>query len=176
MALDESPRAYIADSVNVAKSTAEAIPKIERAYVFLECVEVRNTSSVVSNGGSSKRTITVTFKLRNHGKTPAILKELFADIRLCNDFSEATRASGTIFPPGKVISANDFYEFPWEGQVNAEDLELAETLGKSMLLFFGSVNYMDILNQGRVTAFCWTYDFSSKVFTLSLDPDHNYWT
>ena len=164
------------DSVNVAKSAAEAIPKIERAYVFLDRVNTESTSTIVTTGGSSKRLISISFDLRNHGKTPAILKEVFAEVRLCNDFSEATGAIGQFFPPGIIISTTDFHKFECGAEVDAEEFDLAASLGKSMLLLFGSVRYADVLHQDRVTAFCWKYDFTSKLFNLSLDPDHNYWT
>ena len=164
------------DSVNVAKSAAEAIPKIERAYVFLERVEMGGDSVVVTTSGSRKKKIYAPFSLRNYGKTPAIVKEVFAEVRFCNDFSEATGASGTLFPPGKVIGNTDFNDFPCVAEVDEADYDRAMFHSKPLLLFFGSVRYTDVLNQDRVTAFCRQFDFNSRAFILSDDPDHNYWT
>ncbi len=168
-------------AAEAAKESAEALPKIERAYVFLDEVKIEGISSVVATNGPdgkqvSHRIIDVRFAFKNHGKTPAILKELFCEVRMCNDFSEAIYAKGTMFASGKIISAGEPEGFFTKSTVNAPEYETAKTNGKPKLLLFGSIHYYDVLKQERETGFCWQCDFKSMEFRLALDPDHNNWT
>ncbi len=177
-------------TVDATKKAAEALPKIERAYLFLDSaveqsrpvrLDVRardggefDTADQDNIISTTEQGFEITFK--NHGKTPAILNELFAEIRLCDKFGEATQARGTVFPPGEIVSASGTRKFPLEFSGDGTRYRAATDKGKPMLLLFGSINYKDVLNESRVTGFCWKYDFRLKRFSLSLDPEHNYWT
>lgn len=167
-------------AANAAKDSAEALPKIERAYIFLESAVFAKIGTVVTvsdvNGKQvSNQNNVVEFTFKNHGNTPAILKEIFGSVRICNDFAEATNAAGTIFAAGKVISASETCSFLTELNVDAAEYEQAKAGGQQKLLLFGSIHYFDVMNFERVTGFCWKYDFQRHEFRLSLDPDHNYW-
>lgn len=168
-------------SAEAANKNAEALQSSEKAYVFLESAEMlrvthlaTNTLSVFTN--QIRLVIKVTFK--NHGKTPAILKELFPDVRIC-EYEDVIFKSSMPFSLGKVISASGTWEQEINFDVDNADYEKArvsDTVESPIpvnLQLFGSVLYKDIMENERKTEFCWKYDFKNKQFTYNFESAHN---
>jgi len=77
-------------AANAAKEAAEALPVIERAHVYpmivavgplLDCVRAAKVFYIdppdVGGNKPCRETCELTFRIKNYGKTPAILKEVF---------------------------------------------------------------------------------------------------
>jgi hypothetical protein len=68
-------------AANAAKAAAELVPDLERAYVFVELEQIQFGG--YSKGGAGGGEFLQTFariRVTNYGKTPAILKEISADL------------------------------------------------------------------------------------------------
>ena len=170
-------------TVEVTKEAAEALPLIERAYVFLEEVDEANGGDTITTirnaAGNQVSTVglRVKFTFRNHGKTPAMLSDIFGETKLCNDITEAKLARGTPISPGQVIGAGKTETFDTgEHGFDAAQFKSAKETGIPGLFFFGSINYADVLKEPRFTEFCWKFDFKTNRFRPTLSPERNRWS
>lgn len=132
-------------AANAAKESAEALPKIERAYIF--------AAVGFDNSG------VLTVELENHGRTPAILKSMCATRTLnTTPPQEFDNRHKSHIPDGIVIANGK----PWPAvvtpDISKEEWELIE--GTQFTLFcYGVVEYKDILSQRRNTGFCWQLNY-----------------
>lgn len=62
-------------SADAAKKSADALPAIERAYVYLDDGIIDNIKEIV-NSDAERIDAIIKFSLKNHGRTPAILKSI----------------------------------------------------------------------------------------------------
>jgi hypothetical protein len=158
-----------------AKEAAEHIPRVERAYLFLwHEIDRRITPNAIPNTGDI---LEVNFRFHNHGKTPAILRRIEADIRVVerNEFPTALRDVGaTDMPPGLIISGGQATPtFPQRTLMSAERWREVTFQGH-LLLFLGRVQYLDIFGDLHETGFClqWFGDGFGPAATEAL----NYYT
>lgn len=141
---------------SLAKEGGEALPKIERAYIF---VEVRGDLIPISGKQDiSKNMSFADIVIVNHGKTPAILSNLGSAV--WKDRGQPTKFStkrGTNIPPGMVIGGTGAHteQFPL-GIIS--EAEINEILGLTInLMIYGTVDYVDVLGKDRTTNFCWQW-------------------
>ena len=145
-------------AANAAKSAAEALPSVERAYVFL-FHELRHRQTPNPLGGTA---LNVEFSLKNHGKTPAILRHISVDIRITDrpeyptEFRAAAMADD--MPPGFILGAGEqtpFFRRPYL----ITDAEWPEIRHRNhLLLFLGIVRYEDVFGKPHETGFCLDWD------------------
>jgi hypothetical protein len=159
-------------SADAARLAAEALPKIERAYVFAEVI-----LKMIVNGGSL---FEIDICFRNHGKTPALISRIRCypvlstePPRRLSDFPGSTNR----LPQGLVIKADGVY---WENipkQLTTE--ETVKVHAQTETLFcVGEIEYLDILGKQHVTGFCWHFfqDSRGYGFTISPNTELNYHT
>lgn len=168
------------DTANAAKESAEALPKIERAYIFVDSIEgsYGAATTVRERGGVEVRTqdIHVTVAIRNHGRTPAVLLNVSAGVVLREDFLGIEQIEVVrLMPPGIVISAGDSREAPQK--CFTVDFDGAKTVlagtGDLMLILFGRVEYFDVLKRQQTMEFCRFYDRQTETFVIS---EYGSWT
>lgn len=146
------------DLARDAKKSAEAVPKLERAYVFA----IVEGSLHHTPSGTLPAIITVTFT--NHGRTPALIKGIYVNVFL--DKSAPPKlvrsASGLQeIPSGLVIGAGKDLEFKYPFHLNdfiAGELDR----GESIAFCLGEIEYEDVLNGRHVTGFCWESNGRTK--------------
>jgi hypothetical protein len=114
---------HLGRAANAAKASADALPTLERAYVFIEIDPdfSRSIKSILDDHELKDEGLkdgvytgaTIKYQFVNHGKTPAIVKamsaefhhwtELPEEIRYINDsmIGEIVIRSGDIWPPAK---------------------------------------------------------------------------
>lgn len=149
------------EAANAAQDSADGLAMIERAYVFA-AIRMEEWKLVVD--------------LKNHGKTPAILKSLYVTRKFHPTPPQEidTRPKSTI-PDGVVIGCNEVWPAsisPWLSDSERKMLEQQDF----KLFCFGVVEYLDVLNQTRTTGFCWQFNYQYGVGEWSIaDSKLNYY-
>lgn len=151
------------DLVATTRNSAEALPTLERAYLFIEMAPYN--TEILDRLRSDKQP-RIDYIVKNYGKTPAVINEIFTRVISWHDlpevryeglpdvFRDAVVAAGEVYPP-------DAKRGYWLTQcldhtLNASEIkDLKE--GKSYLWFYGRVKYRDIFSRQRETGFLWRY-------------------
>jgi hypothetical protein len=161
---------------NAAKKSAEALPAIERAYVFVD-ISLYQTI-VATQDGTAASPVTVAF--RNHGKTPAILEKLRAYCIISQETPQeliAFPGSEHELPQGLVIAASDRLVHQVDARVKTSELGEIER-GDRRLFCAGRIEYRDVLGDRRETGFCWQYRHHMVRGSFIITPNTklNYYT
>jgi hypothetical protein len=173
-----------------AKASAEAIPLIERAYLFVKVTfktALEERHILESIGGFTRvrapiatYTDTIAVSIFNHGKTPAVLRRLRAypahEQSQPLALIEHVRANKKI-PDGIVVAPNDSYVHEIPVDYDKERFEqLHDVVWRIYCL--GLVDYDDVLGNQRTTGFCWQSFSSNDVldFVISPSTELNYRT
>jgi hypothetical protein len=164
-------------TLSVARSTrkaAEHIPKVERAYLFL-WHEVRRTITPNAGGALPGDVLRIEFAFHNHGKTPAILRRIEADIRVVEQYPATLRDVGANdMPPGLIVSGGTATPFLRRPQLIFAEQWQQVNRRERLLLFLGKVEYTDIFGEAHETGFCLEWFIDG--FSPSPDRNLNYYT
>jgi hypothetical protein len=162
------------DAAVSARIAAEHIPRVERAYLFLS-VELRHKqtpNSIPSTGDI----VEVKFAFKNHGKTPAILTKIEAEVRTVTALPTELREQAIEMPPGLVIGSGETTPyFPARNLIVPDDLPRIRTRER-MIVFVGVVEYLDIFGMPHKTGFCLDRDPLGSGFGPSPTAKLNYYT
>jgi hypothetical protein len=153
-------------SAEAAKKSAEALPAIERGYVFLRIARhmIQLRAKSTPNEHSPAHPLIVHYTFVNYGKTPAILREIRVGVQrsastLPND---AWADQPRIQVPNDVLGAG---EACGEKYLEVRDPEpmtdaVADQIqsGSLYVYFFGHVTYEDVFGDDQETQFCWRLD------------------
>lgn len=169
----------------VGRDAADAFPRIERAYVFLDSAKGRTGArDDWREGGhvNMVRNIWVDFTIKNHGRTPAILIEVVTDVRLCRSLSEAANPAhrSEVLVAGRLIAAGESGpDDILDTTVDHEALKAVEARPRVKdvrLVFFGKIRYFDVMRVERVTEFWRVFDYETDSFRHPADGEGNRWT
>lgn len=143
------------------EESAKALPMIERAYIFAT-VRMEEWKIVVD--------------LKNHGKTPAILKSMFVTRKFHpTPPKEIDTRQKSMIRDGVVIGSDIVWPValsPWLDDSERQMLDRPDF----KLFCFGVIEYLDVLNQRRTTGFCWQYNYQYGVGEWSIaDSELNYY-
>jgi hypothetical protein len=164
-------------AANAAKQSAEAIPRLERAYVYIDTIvpQIR----VIVRGGQDQQlhTSELTIYFINHGRTPANIVSVLAladfidHIPTEEDITRIMKGSATIeidiliiIGPDKKSSGVDV---GIATSLEGENLALYNH-GKLSLYCWGHVQYRDIFGDIHPTYFCRRSRFDGSA--LVFDP------
>jgi hypothetical protein len=146
-------------SAEAAKDSAAALPRVERAYVFVK-IRAGSIGYYGRNGKDFGYTY-VKVLFFNRGKTPALMKKIRAVPLIQESAPEklpALSETDKELPPGYIISADGNFEMK-DIEVVREMVEMAAVENGTKTLFIaGLVEYDDVLGESRETGFCWQYD------------------
>lgn len=142
--------------IRYLRRATEHIPRVERAYVFLaaEFQHTRRPNTIPNTGDI----VEVRFALKNHGKTPAIMRRINAEIRVVDQLPIAFREIASDMPPGLVISAGETTDFFTHRQLIPAADWAAFPRRTRLLLFLGVVYYTDVFGDPHETGFCLDWD------------------
>jgi hypothetical protein len=165
------------EAARAAKEAAEALPKVERAYVFiipeLEFWDPRPHSSGV---GQYSSRIGVKFKIVNHGKTPAVVESIDARLRVLPEAPDNRIHVNANIEPGETIleagQRGDPLLSPRNCNVSEAEADAIER-NQSAIWFYGSVYYWDIFGKDHWTRFRWSYSAVLEVFTPRGEAPYN---
>lgn len=139
-------------AAKAAKESADLLPKIERAYVF-----VRVNFDAIQRSQTHHYDISFKVEFFNHGKTPAIIKRIrestsFADMPPLG-LIEHPNANKQL-PEGLVIGADKSYTLDIRFNLTMEQWNELNNLSKRFYTV-GLIDYIDVLGGTRNTGFCW---------------------
>lgn len=159
-----------------AEKSADMLPQMERAYVFLDGVDANIVGSL-SNVVYSKKndSIRIRFHLLNGGKTPALIREIYADITIDSDMREPTYKTIVSKPREVVLAA--------EAQSDQFTIDLRSTLtpavgeavhaGTAHINFYGKVIYDDVFGEEHTTPWWLQYIYRKNSLARTGDPKWN---
>lgn len=171
-------------SYRAAKSAAEsadALLKSERAYVFARLLSgfPEGRTDYCEHGGPtiSKRDIEITFRIKNYGKTPALIVEARCDARVCYAYKEATNPTIRVITGRVLEAAEETDELSERAKIDEADyLRAKQNEGGAMLVVFGEIDFLDVLGDKRASTFAGRYDFQDNMLRITPFGEGNSWT
>ncbi len=155
-------------AAKAAQKSADAIPTLERAYIFLK-IERNNFEGVVQENVYPKHGhAQVQFKFTNHGKTPAIVKEINYDLHHWTEMNEPSYSLNRVGSDYLVIdggTSTSLYDVTDPIEVS-EPIKEQMRKGRGAIWFFGRVVYDDVFGQEHVTSFWWSYNGLGRQFGM----------
>lgn len=162
----------------VSKNAAEAIPKIERAYVFPRCSGSVGSSGATMKDGQTIRTVNLRFdiELYNHGRTPAVLvalrcwATLFEVTYRPTSIGEPTYKGGAVLPSKPEEARDEMMQIP----VDQDAFQRAKAEGVPAI-FHGEIVYIDMLGKRRTTSFTREFNLANESLYLPDDGSAHRW-
>lgn len=165
------------DSVNAARDAAEALPNVERAYVFMVpelewSHQVRFSTGI----GTYNSRIAVKFTIENHGKTPAVIESIDAKLDVLNEPPDNRLHLTMNILPGETILASGQ---SWKPPISPLRTEVTENRAEAIrdheaaIWFYGSIIYWDMFGKGHITRFRWSYSEILEIFTPRGEAPYN---
>jgi len=147
-------------SANTAKDAAEALPLVERAYVF-ENVQFKKMEPIYSKdrGHEGNFDFSVEVLLYNFGKTPAVINRSQAMVSLKNpiipQIEEIEIPSGIVL--GSQSAGTPGTPMPVISTIVNESEWKDISLNKITAYCCGRIAYQDVFGKKWKTDFCWEY-------------------
>lgn len=145
---------HMAVAAQAAKRSAESLPRIERAYVFVTIDPPKTEPVYDKEGGHEGLFLFCTdIMIWNHGKTPAVINKIHGVISL----GSAVEPDELDIPPGLVVGGiRPFTRIPiLRRLLENERADIA--MKNTMAYCRGWIEYEDIFHDGHITEFCWEY-------------------
>jgi hypothetical protein len=170
-------------AANAAKTAAEALPRLEQAYVFFSEAKGDIQDTVVIEAitrTDNPGIIKATYRFKNHGRTPAIVTHL--DVVL--DYIEVgfpDKPSGGELPSHLIVSSQetspniDRAASEYRGRITRSEYQKA-TVGTGRIFFCGRIVYLDVFGKSHETGICAEWNFDGNRFIISKNKDLNYYT
>lgn len=180
-------------TVSISRQTAEALPALERAYVFIE-IDSEFSRHIESILDRADQNADIDYQFVNHGKTPAVIRAMSADFHHWTDFPKKIRYIDEPLSGEIVVPAGEIYPEPINRVATTLQSRMATTAGYapptkiyfqkqkslnepldaeairsiqegiSFLWFYGHVVYNDVFEKPHETRFCWVYNGRAKSF------------
>jgi hypothetical protein len=137
----------------IAKRAADAVPKVERAYVFVTVTRQGFAGAAETND----RTLVIKVHFHNRGRTPAIMRSLRAYV-VWGDVApqallEHDRANREM-PQGLVIASGDEHVETIREPISEEQVrDLTDVVNHAFIV--GVLKYEDVWGDRHEVSFCW---------------------
>jgi hypothetical protein len=158
------------EAARAAQAAAEALPTVERAYVFMVPALTFGTSVPHSSGvGERYNRISVQFRIENLGKTPAAIESVYVRLGVLPDPPDNRTHLISNIVAGEAIVRSDDAWIPAE--INPIICNISESEfddisnNRAAIWFYGSILYKDMFGGERTTRFRWCYSELLEVFT-----------
>ena len=174
-------------SAGAAEKSANALPSIERAYLFIdEEIKLNSVGDARTAPAGEPELVenanyVIKFTFINHGKTPAILEAIRmaaapSVVRPTKSEVDMLTLSGTL-PFGTIIGANSKYGRKLGCPLRMEQAVLEQVeQRKARLYFVGRIGYKDIFGDMRETGFGLEYEPGTQSFMRVAGGELNYYT
>jgi hypothetical protein len=162
-------------SVDVAREAADALPLVERAYVYpliiSPGIEIARYLDYVSSWSSdptdddapAPKLISLSFKIKNYGKTPAILHSAYAGFGMYPIGAEF----GLSIPESVLGAGETTGDFTAEMQVGITRKQALLIAGHAgALCLTGQVAFSDIWGKRHKTRFIFVWDKDIRQMTM----------
>jgi hypothetical protein len=147
-----------------ARGAVGALPMLERAYIFLDQdISLTHGDHRGPHGGLK---VSFEFGLKNHGKTPAVIRWINIRHQYLAEppegiYDEAGPGEGRIIGAGATLRFDHH-----DTIIPGADWDKAEA-GDGSIYLHGRVVYWDILKGQHETYFCWRYDHAHGAFQIA---------
>lgn len=170
-------------SANAARDSADALPTLERAYIFVKNVSFIPPTTVTAlllesyNGGIVVDKNSFKVIVENYGKTPAIIKRVEGIGKVFTGAIPYLQGIQHPNTPEQIrivaIQKDESFIFDFDIEDN-ETIDKVNSL-QHKLVAIGCIQYEDIFGKLHETGFCWWYEPDSRDFYF-LDHPGNYRT
>lgn len=157
-------------AAKAAQDSADALPTIERAYIFSNIKINKDMSDP-----DTIRDFEAELWLKNHGKTPAIIKEIgFGGHYPTNPFNKLH----IHHPIDSIIGSGDeAYETRYWFPITGNDwFDFIDTKPKIKFFCIGYIKYITVFGEEDCHPFYWEFDGPSKRFVLVQSEKLNHAT
>jgi hypothetical protein len=149
-------------AADAAKKSADALPILERAYLFVEFSDsnIQEVLAMYTDNASTRR-IKVRFTIFNYGKTPAIVKAIFRTLlHIDGGMGEPFYVESVLIEDEIIIASGartEIYRVE-DQRVLTDDGAVAIKERRCLVLFFGKVEYEDVFGNPHETTFWRRYE------------------
>lgn len=167
------------EAADAARDAAEALPALERAYLFIEpeiAFSTRSLKNDIPNIARFENRAWVQYQFVNHGKTPAIIVSLQVNFDLLSDAPDNCEHRPNLLLTSEMVVKSSEY-------TDARTIELGRLLtnsesdalkaGHVSFWFYGSVIYLDIMGKSHTTRFRWRRGRTEIPFAADGQAPHN---
>jgi hypothetical protein len=166
----QSSIAAAASAAHAAQISADALTQSERAHVFIK-IDAQDFMEATTSADLAKVTVdgfvstpvTVEFRFKNYGKTPAILREVSRDIKVSANFPDEIEYLPVEFvPTERILAADAETDPPWKCiRTHLSKVELMEIIrAQKSFWFFGRMLYDDVFGISHEHRFIYRYNSS----------------
>lgn len=162
-------------AAKAAQESAETIPKLERAYLF-EVVRTGerqfiNVFDEIRKNPTETKYLRIHYYVKNHGKTPAIIKEYGTGADSCPN-SATTNYDLLVEDNPLVIEPGDAKTQFFAASHDPIDIEnvAAFESGEKHINFYGKIVYDDFFGNEHITSFYWRFK-ANEGFAAFRHPD-----
>jgi hypothetical protein len=151
-------------AAEAADLSARALIAAERPHIFIKAIwpSIRDGAKAPLRDGQIANVVMLKCALQNYGRTPAIVQDLAAQLRLSRDKPAGTLSTIPELPIILARDADHQFDIPWgDGTVvfNDDTIRALEGGQKHIWLHFSFV-YMDVFGRRHETPGCWKYNFT----------------
>jgi len=155
-------------AAKAAQAAAEHIPRVERAYLFVT-VKSENFGVILSEyikmtddnlGERIDSSLLVDFSIENQGKTPAIIKNVSAQMFHYRELPDEPGYGAPLeLPKNRYLGGGREIDEPIMAPMLGPTYRTVGMLmrAESAIWFYGRVTYDDIFGEGHEHRFCWRY-------------------
>jgi hypothetical protein len=160
------------EAADAAKLNAQAVVDAERAYLFVsvggDVVPVMKKAVEFDEASSAKFELKISYAFQNHGRTPAIIREISHGACIAPDLPIERTYSPIIHLPSHLLATNNA-----TSNIPVDDTPtITPAIAKSIddientFWFYGTITYDDMFGWRRTFNFVWHYSAVSDGFTL----------
>ncbi|MGM4885300.1 hypothetical protein AB8A20_07975 [Tardiphaga sp. 604_B6_N1_1] len=164
-------------AAEAAKKSADHIPTVERAYLYIKSVKCQTLTGALAPGEDGLVKLVVSFSLQNHGRTPAIVQFTDFDLRLClpSQLPQLTTRGNPLPTPFIVGSGLEYGPHDATLRLPASEVERIQG-GLTRFYFAGLFGSADIFGQPHEVSVCTYWDHHQRRFVLPPDGRGNFTT
>jgi hypothetical protein len=165
------------EAADAAKDSADALPIMERAYIFSKVIPSRKIE-IFHEGFDYDKGLEAVLYLINHGKTPAIIKEIaFYGYEYDSPINDKLVVMNVHAPRESFIGHDEECEEDSYGFISMTKdkwIDLCTIPHKFFVYCIGYVKYATIFGEEHCHCFCWEFDGPTGKFILSPNNRLNY--
>lgn len=165
-----------------AKVAEDALTVLEKPYVFIDrrialsksIMEIKDFKAL---NADSLCHIGVEYFIINHGRTPAIIKNLTTTMLIVANIPEHRTITGTPEIPTAIGMAQGVPDGPLKCLSNeAATVVICDEIlrGCKFLFFYGQISYRDVFSYEYLTGFGWRYFVNANIWNPAGGDEYNF--
>jgi hypothetical protein len=172
-----------ADAAKKSATVAEdALTVLEKPYVFIDknitlIKDIAEIREFKTQNADSVCHIGIKYFIINHGRTPAIIKNLTATMLIVANIPEHRRITGTAEIPPAIAMAQGVPDGPLKclsSEPATVDICNEILRGDKFLFFYGQISYRDVFSYEYLTGFGWRYFINANIWNPEGSDEYNF--